>query len=193
MNAQVLEIKGARATRRSEKSSYKPYSPNDTAALIEFTNYLTSPLLIDYYEAKPPRPKRLFQHLTKYVVDTYTVHLAIGKTLDELKQLEHDWDASGALAPMDANIEAAGEFLRKAAGILSAEKMEEAEINPVPDGSIDVVWRTRNGHLLINFREPEIGIAHFYFDQYDPRLGRQGAFSNSAWLPDDIQGYLKSL
>lgn len=193
MNVQALEIKTAPANRRSEKHLYKTYATTETDALEVATSYAYMSQVIDYNDTTKHRLAKPFHSVTKFDADINSAHHIIDQALDELKHLGPDWDSNGAIAPLAGNIEAVTQFLRKAVGIVSALKMEEAEMNPVPDGSIDVVWRTRKGHLLINFREPENAIAHFYFDQYDARLGRQGAFNYNESLPEDIQIHLKSL
>lgn len=123
------------------------------------------------------------QHIATFLHLKQMVKGAVGAGLN----------ANGDLAPIAENISSAEEFLKKASDLIGIKKTGEAEINPVPNGSVDVVWRTGKGHLLINFRQPEKGIAHYYFDQYDEQLGRQGAFRVDEPLPADLKIHLKSL
>lgn len=112
-----------------------------------------------------------------------------------LRSLGENWDGSGALAPAPANVDNACHFLLDAFQTLQKEKvfLTTPEMNACPDGSVDVVWRTQNAFMLINFRNPDEQIAYYYFDRYNDKLGRQGGIQINEHIPEDIQLYLKAV
>lgn len=115
--------------------------------------------------------------------------------LIELGSLTDDWDEEGALKPEAGNIENLRVFL-----IQANDKMEQQgkrlsmpELNACADGAVDVVWRMKDAFLLINFRSPEEGVAYYYFDRYNDKLGRQGGIALDQNIPGDVELYLKAV
>ncbi|SMD44440.1 hypothetical protein SAMN00777080_3061 [Aquiflexum balticum DSM 16537] len=113
--------------------------------------------------------------------------------IKEVASLNDNWDEEGALKPDSENLKHAvlfiifyGNSLLKNLG----KFLPYPEVNPCRDGSIDLVWRDNSSFLIINFRDQSGQVANFYFDQYDPILGRQGGFVPSE-LDHDILNYLK--
>lgn len=84
-------------------------------------------------------------------------------------ELPDNWDDEGAEKISEKTFEMAVKFLTN-----QSEKMELQEnlsipvprINPVPDGSIDLFWKTDNYELLVNIPVSPNPIASFYGDDY---------------------------
>ncbi len=56
--------------------------------------------------------------------------------------------------------------------------LETPEINPVPNGTIDLSWRTKNARMLINIREEQGELLAFYYgDLYKDRFPNKGCVS----------------
>ncbi len=116
----------------------------------------------------------------------------LNDALDEIRSLDANWDEDGALKPDTRNIDNAEMFVRYAFDYLSGKdkNLPAPEMNPLYDGSVDVVWRLRKAYLLINFRNPEEGFAYFYFDRYIEKLGVQAGINlndPSTWEELDIR------
>lgn len=96
--------------------------------------------------------------------------------LDELKQWTDNWDDSGAKAPNHHCLEEIVRFFTvlqgEAHGISST--ISVPEVNPYIDGSIDVVWRGRTVHLIMNFSPAHLSKPAFYTDRFDYSVGISG-------------------
>ncbi len=96
--------------------------------------------------------------------------------VDELKQWSDNWDDSGAKAPNHQCLEEIVRFFtviqHEAHGISST--ISVPEVNPYIDGSIDVVWRGRTVHLIINFSPAHVAKPAFYTDRFDYSVGISG-------------------
>lgn len=90
----------------------------------------------------------------------------------KLLQLPEGWDEEAA-KPIDSQaLEAAGRLLMDMAELLlrspGNQTLAVPEINPVPNGSIDLSWRTARARMLINVRKEGTGYtAYFYGDEYN--------------------------
>jgi len=132
-------------------------------------------------------------------VSTYVIssdfELQLTESIDGLKRLKNDWDGDDALAPIVSNLDDAKQFLLR----IHAEvkrmglNLPMPELNPCNDGSLDVVWRQPENFLLLNFREPEQGLVHYYFDNYDTKLARQSALELLGVIPRDFKFYLQAI
>ncbi|WP_373493146.1 hypothetical protein [Aquiflexum sp.] len=130
---------------------------------------------------------------TKTGIEDFTLGSKFEEEIREIADLNDNWDEEGALKPDYSNLKNATLFVLKYGNSILktfGKNLSYPEINPCKDGSIDLVWRDKTNFLILNFREPNGQIANFYFDQYDPNLGRQGGFVPSE-LDQDILNYLK--
>lgn len=83
--------------------------------------------------------------------------------------LEPGWNEENALAINPEIWKVAVKFLIQcAADIYDNDDriINEPEINPCKDGSIDLSWRTSRVRLLINFRKSEEGIRAYYYGDF---------------------------
>ena len=72
--------------------------------------------------------------------------------------------------------------------------LEIPEINPVPNGTIDLSWRTKNARLLINIREEKNEtLAYYYGDLYNDRFPVKGYVTTKnvtlhlvQWMKDSL-------
>jgi hypothetical protein len=88
-----------------------------------------------------------------------------------------DWDGEGAPAIKREIWERATTFLINY--VSSIENLyhivvESPEINPCPDGSIDLSWRTTEARMLINIRNTHEGKAFYYGDLYEDKNSIKG-------------------
>jgi hypothetical protein len=97
-----------------------------------------------------------------------------------LKQLPFDWDEERAISIEDTTVDYACWFLKhyynytlKHLGI----KIQLPEINPCPDGSIDLEWHTPDAQLLINIRKDKEGTytAYYYGDRHNNKMQVKGS------------------
>lgn len=102
-------------------------------------------------------PKKL-----KIVYDT------LNKSLD-LMSLDENWDDSGAEKISLATWKKFANFLIKYSVWISENlnlQIDMPSVNAVPDGSIDITWHSQKARLLINIRNSDQAIAHYYGDLY---------------------------
>ncbi len=101
---------------------------------------------------------------------------------NKMLNLPINWDDDGAL-PIEKEIfESATSFVKQylleiyfAHGI----EIQLPEINPCPDGSIDLDWATPNAQLLINIRKDKADneyVAYYYGDRYNDKTQFKGSF-----------------
>jgi len=132
-------------------------------------------------------------------VSTYAIRsdfeIQLAESLEGLKRLENDWDGGDAMAPIVGNLDDAKQFLLRIHVELKriGLNLSMPELNPCNDGSLDVVWRQPENFLLLNFRDPEQGLVHYYFDNYDTKLARQSALELSGAIPRDFNFYLQAI
>lgn len=112
----------------------------------------------------------------------------------KLLQLPEGWDEEAA-KPIDPQaLEAAGRLLMDMAVLLlrlpGNQTLAVPEINPVPNGSIDLSWRTARARTLINVRKEGTGYtAYYYGDEYNNVNPNKGAMPITdagrllGWLP----------
>lgn len=129
----------------------------------------------------------------KSEISKYSLSEKFESEIKEVASLKDNWDEEGALKPDSTNLKHAILFIITYGNSLlrnGGKLLPYPEVNPCRDGSIDLVWRDNSSFLIINFRDPSGQIANFYFDQYDPNLGRQGGFIPSE-LDQELLNYLK--
>ena len=89
----------------------------------------------------------------------------------QILELQEDWDLSGAKAIKREIWLAAVKILAKYARYVLFEFsviIQPPEINPVPNGTIDLSWRTKNARFLMNIKDQNTGIiASYYGDLYN--------------------------
>lgn len=94
-----------------------------------------------------------------------------------ITELEEDWDQQGAKRIKVPLFNTAAVFLRTYDKYLGSvgKQLIAPEINPCPDGSIDLSWRTAYARLLININEREgVTYANFYGDKFNDRFQFKG-------------------
>jgi len=99
---------------------------------------------------------------------------------DGLKNLPLDWDEDGALPIDETTVEYASWFLRHYYNYTLKHfgtKIQLPEINPCPDGSIDLEWHTPFAQLLINIRKDKEGVytAYYYGDRHNNKMQVKGS------------------
>jgi hypothetical protein len=130
---------------------------------------------------------------SKEEIHSYSLSVSFKSEIKEIASLNDNWDEGGALKPDSDNIKNAMLFIITYGNSLLrnvGKLLPFPEVNPCRDGSIDLVWRDNTNFLIINFRDTSGKVANFYFDQYEPNLGRQGGFTPFE-LDQDILNYLK--
>lgn len=112
---------------------------------------------------------------------------------NQILALTENWDNEGA-KPIDRDvyIEAIGLLIKSSTHIHNQvfKVIDVPEINPCPDGSVDLSWITRRARLLINVRKTESGIlAYFYGDLKN----NVRPFKGSASLDclDHLEGWMR--
>lgn len=81
------------------------------------------------------------------------------KRLEIFSTLEKDWDDDGAETINSNVINTVKEFLTTLYN--QTTLLYHPEINPCPDGSIDMSWHTDNQQLLINFKKDGETIGYY--------------------------------
>jgi len=88
---------------------------------------------------------------------------------EEIFELRDNWDGEGAPGYTRDTWERAIKFVRTSAEMVDRRyglSFRAPNINPGPDGSIDVHWRTDDGELLVNIPAEPGALAEFYGDDY---------------------------
>ncbi len=151
--------------------------------------------------SKHAKQRRMWHPLTSFI----PIELELSSNSKELEEAilnarvmtewQANWNDEGALPISTPLFEATADFLRKQSRVLSNSgvKLAVPEINPNPQGSIDLSWRTAKARLLINIRlVNEIPQAYFYGDLYnnqDPVKGK----SQLSPFPEYISVWMKFL
>lgn len=102
------------------------------------------------------------------------------KKAAELKNLSFDWDEDGAVPIEETTIEYSCWFLKHYYNYIFrhfAVTIQLPEIDPCPDGSIDLAWHTPNAQLLINIRKEKEGTysAFYYGDRHNNKMQVKGS------------------
>jgi hypothetical protein len=97
-----------------------------------------------------------------------------------LKSLTIDWDEDGALPIDETTVDYTSWFLRHYYNYTLKHlgtKIQLPEINPCPDGSIDLEWHTPHAQLLINIRKDKEGTytAYYYGDRHNNKMQVKGS------------------
>jgi hypothetical protein len=106
------------------------------------------------------------------------------------------WDDEKAI-PVDREtwLQATGFLLRYALRVfnLFSSALDTPGINPCPNGSIDLSWRTKSARMLINIRK-ENGkmLAFFYGDLYDNKMPIKGNVP-AGTVEDHLACWMKNL
>lgn len=113
-----------------------------------------------------------------------------------LLDLEADWDQEGALQ-IDQEIYAASvDFLRAYYNHIKATSysIQLPEINPCPDGTVDLEWHTEHAQLLINFRRDKEGAitAFYYGDQFSNKEPIKGSVA-AIGVKEHLAAWMKYL
>lgn len=105
-----------------------------------------------------------------------TVLPMIEEHLAELSKLEDCWDGEEAKAPHPASLKSVRSFMADLEKRLRTENimLRLPELNPYQDGSIDVVWRSKTAHVMLNFSPAQPTLPAFYTDRYDYKTGFSG-------------------
>jgi hypothetical protein len=88
-----------------------------------------------------------------------------------LLDLPEDWDDNGAPRFSESHWKRISSFLVNAGTVILERRqaiLAMPSVTPVPDGSIDLHWKTAEGELLINVPS-ENGVATFYGDNFGKR------------------------
>ena len=109
---------------------------------------------------------------------------------------EAGWDAENAL-PVDKEIwlQASGFLLRYALRVfnLFSLALDAPDINPCPNGSIDLSWRTKSARMLVNIRkENSEMLAFFYGDLYGNKMPIKGNVP-AGTVEDHLACWMKNL
>ena len=132
-----------------------------------------------YIEVLPPLNRSNYFTISKFIEIDSETKISIAEELFEiadeiiksksLLDLKEDWDDEGALPiRFDTWKRAVLTLIECSSTVLSYEDIAIAtpQINPGPESSIDIVWRTNNYRMMINFPEIESNNATFYGDNY---------------------------
>lgn len=99
---------------------------------------------------------------------------------EDILNLENDWNGEGALAISKEIVNEVKDFLIQYYSFLDSTagiSIKLPEINPCPNGSIDLEWQTASARLLINVRKRENEYFGFYYgDKYDDKMQLKGSF-----------------
>lgn len=91
--------------------------------------------------------------------------------------LPDGWDEENAKRIEQSTFQAASSFLRLYANRLVELdiRIQAPEIDPCPDGSIDLNWHTQNARMLINIRQDNNEyVAYYYGDFYEGKMPFKG-------------------
>ena len=153
----------------------------------------------DWLEECPSqRSRQQAQASSSQIPELRDVRLAeIARAIDDasktLPTLRRDWDDAGAEPISESTWRTAIDFLRgHAIAVLNStgRAIPAPRILPVPDGSIDLHWKSGSNELLVNFPPAEGASAKFYGDdaggtvirgEIDPRRQNPGLLQ---WLTD---------
>ncbi len=151
--------------------------------------------LFGLVEQLPPKEKQRLKHiLDTQLVDNKVFTITnnrILKVINESKSLlslGENWDDEGALAIPKIVWERAMDFLKNYSQYITQKKtinIQAPQINPCRDGSIDLSWRTPKARMLINFKNDDSGLAHYYGDYYNNINSIKGYVKT-----DEIQEFL---
>jgi len=100
-------------------------------------------------------------------IDAFESHVSQSRSI---LTLHEDWDDNGAPRFAEAHWNRVKDFLMQAFSAIWTKNrrvLPPPSISPVPDGSIDIHWKTTDAELLINV--PSTGPASFYGDNYRTR------------------------
>lgn len=94
--------------------------------------------------------------------------------------LPFDWNDEGALTIDETTFNNSTSFLKQYVNFISNylnTEIKLPEINPCPDGSIDLEWHTDNAQLLINIRQDKEGnyTAFYYGDRHNNKMQIKGS------------------
>lgn len=116
----------------------------------------------------------------------------IAKAIERSQRLvsfEENWDCEGGLGYSTETWQRAAIFLAESACALlkvSTSRVPTPTIGPGPNGSFDILWKTKGRYLLVNIRgDDEPGIAGFYGDDGNGNLAIEGTFdvtTPQVWL-----------
>ncbi|THU34210.1 hypothetical protein FAM09_24640 [Niastella caeni] len=104
----------------------------------------------------------------------------IEKALSQAKKmltLSEGWDEANAKRIEPSTFQAAATFLLRYVNRLEETNIyiQTPEIDPCPDGSIDLNWHTDNARMLVNIRqENNEYVAYYYGDFYDGKMPFKG-------------------
>jgi hypothetical protein len=145
----------------------------------EFDFYRSETKYFDQLRYKPVAQITVTKSQLVIDVDGKSIELdakleKIAKEIEESKsilELNDDWDSFDA-KKIDKEVWfMAVSLLSKYAHYILAEfstVIQPPEINPVPNGTIDLSWRTKNGRFLMNVKGKESNtLASYYGDLYN--------------------------
>lgn len=114
----------------------------------------------------------------------------------EILKLPDNWNEEGAKLISKELFDSASDFLRIYSSYLAKEyriELDIPEINAVPDGTIDLSWRTKYARMLINIRNIDnIPHAFFYGDRYKNKMPVKGNTPVSEFS-EGLAAWMKSL
>ncbi len=124
---------------------------------------------------------------------------AIAEAIDNSKSLlslQAGWNEEDAL-PVDREVwlHATGFLMRYALRVfnLFSVSVDAPDINPCPNGSIDLSWRTKSARMLINVRrEKGEMLAFFYGDLYHDKMPIKGNVPADT-VEDHLACWMKNL
>lgn len=112
-----------------------------------------------------------------------------------IRDLEHDWDQEGGLPVPSALLDASISFVREYYSFLfnGGINIPVPDIDPVRNGSVDILWHTKKARLLVNFRYLDGSpYAFFYGDCYENKSQLKGSFSPSS-IYEPLAYWMKKL
>lgn len=147
------------------------------------------------YGSKRPLSSPSVLGQISFVEPVAEIETAIEEASD-LPLLPDNWNEEGAKAISTELFDNAVNFLRtynKFLGTTYKVSLPAPEINPCPDGSIDLSWRSKHARMLINIRiHDNIPHAFFYGDRYNNKMPVKGN-TPVADFSEGLAAWMKSL
>jgi hypothetical protein len=133
-----------------------------------------------------------------YSLPAQLAHIAL--SIEESKAillLEDDWNLLGATKVNEDVWSLAVSFLVNYAlytfenfGVI----IGSPEINPCPNGAIDLAWKTTHARLLVNFKQSEIGITGSYYgDLYHNEQAIKNIIKQEDEIIEHLAFWMKNL